>query len=110
MKKQDIFLFLGIILLAVLLAIVFFLFGKSGDTVIIEINGEIIKRLPLSIDKEYLIKSEYGENLIVIKDGQARITSATCPDKVCVHMGILSPTNVLTCIPNGVIVYLEVAP
>ncbi len=110
MKKQDIFLLLGIILLAVLLAIVFFLFGKSGDTVIIEVNGEIVATLPLAVDTQYLIKSENGENLLVIEDGKARIKSATCPDKVCVYMGILSQTNVLTCSPNGVIVYLEVAP
>lgn len=106
MKKQDIFLLLTVFLLAAILAVSFF-FIKGNDTVVIEVDGEILAKLPLDTDTEYLIKTEHGENLLTIQNRKVRITNATCPDKICMQMGVLTQTNVLTCLPNGVIVYLE---
>ena len=107
MKKKDVFLLLSILLTAVILALCFSLFQAKGDHVIVEVHGEIVKRLPLSQDTEYRIETEKGTNLLIIQNGMARITDADCPDLVCVYMGFLSPTNVLYCAPHDVIVYLE---
>ena len=107
MKKQDLILLIAILVLSALLALGFFLSRDGGNTVIVEVDGVITARLPLEVNTEYLIQTPHGENLLVIKDGIARITEADCPDLICVHMGALSPTNVLTCLPHGVIVYLE---
>ena len=107
MKKKDVFLLLVILLTATVLSLCFFLFQSKGNHVIVEVNGEIVKILPLSQDTEYWIQTEEGTNLLIIQNGIARITEADCPDLVCMYMGILSPTNVLTCSPHGVIIYLE---
>jgi hypothetical protein len=47
-------------------------------------------------------------NRLVIKDSEADILSADCPDKVCVHeRKIRYAGETLVCLPNKVVVEIE---
>lgn len=107
-KKWDIIIICSILALAIILLGVFMLFFfESGQTVIVKIDGEEYARLPLSENTELLVKSERGTNLLIIKDGEAWIKSASCPKQICVNHGKLSELSPIVCNHNHVTVTLE---
>lgn len=99
MKKQDLIL-IGAILataLAVLLAVS--LLSAEGTEVVIRQNGQEIARYPLSTDATYTLGE--GTNILVIRDGKAYISEATCPDGLCIKRGRISRTGQsVVCLPN----------
>ena len=107
-KRNDIIL-LGAVILAgaILLAVFALIFNGKGRTVVVKIDGEEYKRLPLDEDAELLIESERGENLLVIEDGKAYVRSASCPKQICVEHGELSELSPIVCKHNRVSVTLE---
>lgn len=64
-------------------------FDKSnfpgGNSVFIEVNGELYGTYDLNIDQTIEVKSDYGFNLVEIKEGRAYVSDADCPDKLCVN-------------------------
>ncbi|MBO5204162.1 MAG: NusG domain II-containing protein [Clostridia bacterium] len=108
MKKNDIILLCSVLLIA---AIAFFmgtvLLDGSGDTVVVAVNGAEYARLPLDENTELLIQAENGTNKLIIKDGEAYITEASCPDKICVKTGKVTEMRSVVCLPNKVTVTLE---
>ena len=107
MKKRDILLAGGIVLVALVMLLVMHVTGETkGDQVQITVNGEIYGTYPLDVDKEIPIQKDgKTTNLLVIKDGKADVTEADCPDKLCVHQKAISKTNeTIVCLPNKVVV------
>ena len=105
-----------LILAAVVLAAALILFGvlRSGTArsgsgfASVSVGGEIVKRLPLDVDTEYLITTEYGENLLCIRSGECAVTDADCPDRVCVKAGsVKRPGECIVCVPHRVVVTIE---
>ena len=86
-------------------------FSKTeSDWIVVEVDGSVVAEFPLDRDIEYLIRSENGgTNRLVIKDGQARVTEASCPDHVCVKSGIVTDTKPAVCRPNGVVIWRKEA-
>lgn len=111
MKKNDIFLVTGILVVAaVLFAIVMFHRSKEDpDWVVVYVNGVETERYPLHTDAEYDIKEADGnKNHLSIKDGQAKITDANCADKICVHQAPASRNgDMIVCLPHEVMVMVE---
>jgi hypothetical protein len=107
-KKNDIILLCCLILAGVILfSVLAFTFLGKGQTVIVRIDGNEFAKLPLNKDTELLIKSDYGENLLIIKDSKAFVQSASCPQKVCVNTGELSEISPIICKHNHVSITLE---
>ena len=109
MKKSDIILISAILAIALLIALGFFIFQSFNhiQTVIVEVDGDIVKKLPLNKDTEYRIESPNGGfNILIIKEGKAYISEASCPDKVCVHTGCISELKPVICLPNKVAITL----
>ena len=107
MKKRDILLAGGIVLVALVMLLVMHVTGETkGDQVQITVNGEIYGTYPLDVDKVIPIQKDgKTTNLLVIKDGKADVTEADCPDKLCVHQKAISKTNeTIVCLPNKVVV------
>ena len=107
MKKRDILLAGGIVLVALVMLLVMHVTEETkGDQVQITVNGEIYGTYPLDVDKEIPIQKDgKTTNLLVIKDGKADVTEADCPDKLCVHQKAISKTNeTIVCLPNKVVV------
>lgn len=83
-----------------------FIGGKGAGSVTIKVNGKIEGVYPLSEDKE--IKINGGTNILVIKNQQADIVEADCPDKLCVNQKPISKNKEsLICLPNKVVVEVD---
>ena len=105
MKKGD-YILGGIILAIGIVAMIYISSNKvEGNRVIVTVNNQEYKELPLNKDATLEIKGDYGINLLQIKDGKADIVEATCKDGVCVHSRAISNQDeTIICLPNKVIV------
>ena len=110
MKKNDILLLCATLAVAAIIFIVacVFLMGKDGEYALVSVDGEEYARLSLDEDAELLVKTEYGENLVVVKDGKVRVSDADCPDKVCVKTGEATELTSVVCLPHRLTVTVEV--
>ena len=106
-RNDLIFIAAILVIVAMVAAALFFLRGE-GSTVQVEVDGTVIGTYPLSVDREVEIKTgENGEelNLLVIKDGKATVTTATCPDGICAaHRPISRKGESIVCLPHKVVV------
>ena len=106
-KKRD------LLLLAVLLAAAALLFagreffaGRPAVMVSVSVDGTEIMTLDLNRNDDIVIESGNGQtNHLIIEDGKAFLTEASCPDKLCVRQGAISETGQsIVCLPHRVIV------
>ena len=108
MTKNDIILLIAILVVSLVLLSVFaVLYIGNGEEVVVKVNGEEYARLPLDKDTELLIEGVGGTNLLVIKDGKAYISEASCPDLICVRTGYADELKSVVCLPNKVTVSIE---
>lgn len=64
-------------------------------------NGELIRTVPLSEDCEFVVTCAEGFNTVTVKNGAVMISSADCPDKVCVKTGAVSGGAIpIVCLPH----------
>lgn len=111
LKKQD-----GILILALLVTAAVFFLGyrfwnrESPEEVVVYVGEQEYARFSVGEDTELLIETENGTNRLMIKEGEADVTEASCPDKICVHQSPISETGeTIVCMPNRVIVTIEQA-
>ncbi len=99
----------AVLLIAAISALCFFGFREEGDVAVVLINGEECGKYPLGTDLELPIEMvESGYNLLVIKDGAAKVQDADCPDKICVsHREISSVGETIVCLPHKLVVRIE---
>ena len=85
------------------------LMKEDGAFAVITVNGIETARYPLDTDAEIRLESENGGyNILVIKDGKADITEASCPDHVCVDQRAVSRTGeAITCLPNKTVITID---
>lgn len=101
--KRDLILIAVVCIAAVLL---FFgnkrFFFAPAATIEISIDGKVTKTLDLSRNQTFIIESiTGGQNTLIIEDGSAWVTNASCPDKVCEHQGKISMDGqMIVCLPN----------
>ena len=109
MKRRDILLAGGIVLVALVMLLAMHVTGETkGDQVQITVNGEIYGTYPL--EKEQTIEVTEGEfhNVIRIEDGQAYMEEADCPDGYCKRQGTISRVNeTIVCLPHKLVAEVE---
>lgn len=105
MKKNDIILIGGIIVLMALGFLFIQLSKTEGSKLLITIDGVEHKTLYINEDTTYKLEHDDGEwNTFEIKDGFVRMLDASCPDKLCVkHKKIHFDNESITCLPNRVV-------
>ena len=105
-KTADLILVGGLLVVAAVLF--FFLHSRPNDgrAVEVQVDGATVATLPLDIDTTFVINgADGGHNTLVIADGKASVTEATCPDGVCVrHRAIERAGQSIICLPNKVVV------
>ena len=105
--KNDLILIAGILSVIAVAALLLLLRGE-GTTVRVELNGEVMGNYSLAINREVeILSGENGEekNLLVIRDGKAYVSSATCPDGICAgHRPISRVGESIVCLPHGVVI------
>ncbi|MBR3150267.1 MAG: NusG domain II-containing protein [Eubacterium sp.] len=106
MKKLDIIIAAVVLVAAAVAFLCINSFASVGKTVVVEQNGTVIAELPLDEDIAFEVKSDGRvTNVVEIKNGEASVTSADCPDKICVHhRAVKKSGESIICLPNKVVV------
>ena len=107
--RNDIILGLAVIILAAGIWLATELLKEEGSFAVVTVNGSETARSSLSEDAEIRLESENGGfNILVIKNGKADITEASCPDHVCVDQRAISKTGeAITCLPNKTVITVD---
>lgn len=112
MKKNDLILVGGLLLLALAASIGISWYSavstKEAEAVVV-VDGEVQGRYPLDRETTVEIQLEDGRyNRLEIHGGEADMTEASCPDKICVeHRPVSKQGESLVCLPNKVMVEIE---
>ena len=78
----------------------------SGAAAVVSVDGEVVGRYPLNRDGTFPLNN--GSNILVVENGEAWVSEANCPDKVCMGMGKISRNgDFIACLPNRLIVVVE---
>lgn len=93
-------LLIGVLLLVALGSLLYMkLSEQQGAYVVIHVDGKQVATY--SLEEEGTFPLNGGTNILVIKDGEAFLIDADCPDKLCVNQGKISKGGqVITCLPN----------
>lgn len=106
--KNDIVLAVVIILFATAGLLLFNALKTDGEYVSVKIDGTEKYRYALTENVDTVIytgeNSEY-ENRLVIKDGEAFISQANCPDKICAeHRAVSKVNESIVCLPHKLVI------
>ncbi|HBE8638383.1 TPA: NusG domain II-containing protein [Clostridioides difficile] len=104
MKKKDILLILGIlVVITSCYGIINVINSKNAGNIEIYVDNKLYKTVSINAKEEFKIESRGGYNIVKIHDKGVEIVDASCPDKVCVHTGFINkPSQSIVCIPNRV--------
>jgi hypothetical protein len=103
--RNDILLLSAVLIFALLAFLIFKITARPGSYVTVSIDGSVVAEYPLDKDTEALIECESGYNLLIIKEGEAYIAEASCPDGICSsHRPIKHSGRTIVCLPNKVVV------
>ena len=105
-KKPDIILYLLLVIACVCLFL--FIPREPGENVEVFVDGKQVAVYPLSRDTTQIIEGVGGTDMLVIREGEAMIEQATCPDCLCVKSGRISRAGqCIICLPNRVSVRIS---
>lgn len=113
MKKKDVLLICGVLLLALAAFFSTRLFAQENDTakVTVYVGGAVYAQVSASDYQTITVDQGGGKvNVIVIDSRGVRMESSTCKNQICVHHGAIDPNNAdellldhwIVCLPNGV--------
>lgn len=110
MKKNDLILIGTLLGIAVVLFLAMFFIKRNtvnGEAVVL-IEGREYGRYPLAKDAVIEIPGLLGNNVLTVRDGMAFMSSAVCPDKICMDFGeIHYNTEMIVCRPGSIVVLIE---
>lgn len=77
-------------------------------------NGSVVAEIDLTAVLEVYTLRLNGENgaynIIEVRPGSIGVIEASCPDKLCVHMGLIHDAGlIVTCLPNRVVIQIVAA-
>ncbi len=111
--RNDIILILSLLLIVSLIGAGMFFLRGEGDTVKVTVDGRLYGTYPLDTDivVELRTGADGGQrNVLVIRDGEAYVERATCPDGICVrHRPISRNGESIACLPHKVAITVYAA-
>lgn len=112
MKKKEIYILIGIVVVALVMSIfVYFKKTPGGEEVHATVyhDDEVILIFDVNEDAVYDLVGNYGELHIEVKDGQYRVFDVECPNKDCEKVGwvILGSSTPIVCLPNHIMIIQE---
>ena len=107
LKKKDIVLMIIILVVAGSCMLLHRIIGeKSADYITVKVNGKIEGVYSLADDQEIVLNN--GSNVLKIKNGEADMIRADCPDQLCVKQKAVSKNKEsIICLPNQVVVTIQ---
>ncbi len=111
-RKTDLYLIAGLLLVAVTLFVGIRLYGKMTTTeavAVVTVDGKEYGRYPLEKNHtETIHLSDGSYNTFEVKDGYVSMTDASCPDQICVNHSRISKKNeTIVCLPDKVVITVE---
>lgn len=105
-------IFIGILaMVCVIVFVAFSVLNRShGSTIVITRDGELYGKYNLSQDQTIAIENTDHQvtNTLQIRDGEAKMIGADCPDKLCMHQKAISVSKEnIVCLPNRIVVTVE---
>lgn len=72
-------------------------------------DGKLIRQIDLNaVTESYTFRVDGADdvyNLVEVRPGEIGIAEASCPDKICIHMGFINTPGIpITCLPNRLII------
>ena len=105
-RRADLIVIGSLLLLALVLWLVLGAFRTEGGEVVVRVDGVETERHALTEDGTFPLNG--GSNILVIAEGQAWLSEANCPDRLCVRQGkIHYPGQSIICLPNRLTVTVE---
>lgn len=106
--RNDLILVAALLVIAAAGFILMNSFKQAGDWAVVTVDGVETARFLLSEDTGYVIEVGDGGNILVISDGKAMVSDASCPDLICVHHRPISNVGeTIVCLPNKVVISIE---
>ena len=103
-RKKEVFIFGGILLLSIVAGLIYYFMQSSKDYGSIRITVGLDEFGTYSLGKNQEIDID-GHNKVTIKDGQAVMSFAECPDHLCMSMSPIDERGgLIVCLPNQVII------
>ena len=99
MKKTDLLLVAGALIIAGGIWFFYSAGAEKGKGVEITVDGESKAFLPLGEDDSIRIDTDGGYNVITVKDGEVTVSEADCRDQICVEHKKIS-----VCLPHKLVV------
>ena len=109
-KKADIIVIVGLIVLSFAFTFLISFINKSydGDMLVVEQDGKVIQKVPLDEDQTFVVRYGNHYNKVVIKDKKASIVEADCLDQICTHMPpIEKEGETIICLPHRLFLEVE---
>lgn len=100
LKKGDILIISSILMLALVSSALIFTRPRTGNTVSVKENNELVYKGSLFENKVIRLDG----NTVEIKNGKVSVTQADCKNQICVnHKAITEKGESIICLPNKVI-------
>ena len=78
----------------------------AGARAVVTVDGQEIGSYPLQKSGTFPLNG--GTNILVVENGEAWVSEADCPDKVCMGMGRISRNGeFIACLPNRLLIVVE---
>ena len=108
--KNDIRLIAIFLLVIAAAALCLLLFRTEGNTVTVLLDGEVFGEYPLDVDRTIEVRVGDAFNVVVIENGQVRVSEASCPDGICAaHRPVRYNGQSIICLPNKVVIEIHTA-
>jgi len=76
----------------------------TGAWLVVEQEGKVVYRAPLSEDRRIVLPGPLGDTVVEINNGRACVVDSPCPEKVCIGMGEVAKSGeIIACVPNRLI-------
>lgn len=102
-KKTDVLVCVSLFVVFIILALGIFS-KQNGNKIKVTLNGKEYATYSLHKNAEYVIKTQQGENTLVINDNSAYFKNSNCYDKTCESMGEIKELGEsVVCLPHRLV-------
>jgi hypothetical protein len=99
--KADVILISTLLAIAIIGWIILYLNKTVGGYAVVVVNGVETQSYSLNKDSETVLRNGDEYNILVIRNGEAYIIEASCPDKLCTkQQPVKYNGETLVCLPN----------
>ena len=106
--RNDILLIAALLAVSVGIWVYSLVTRQEGGYALVSIDGETVLELPLNIDACVVLGDGAHTNTLVIENGRAHISQASCPDHICIRQGeICYDGQTIVCLPNKLVITIR---